>query len=304
MRTLSYGFALLDLVGELAFSAAQLKAHSLTTALSKDFEALLAETRLTLDREIELVAEVSIQGAKVMRADEALNLLTDQISRALLEATGGNRQAPLYQRFFGAERPSELKRPILGPQLEQMRDWVPTLSAATVPALKTLATTLAAAVKEADMAVEAQRQAERELVDFREIATCKALIDKVNAARKAAHGKLSEMVHTQVDANLPSTFAEQFFQRESRWTPPTREELVRSIARNEQLGAKLKQQLKELEEREAAVLKRRQEAEAATLRTDLQAAEKRAAEEQANISTLKSKLDRVSPPAPAPAPPV
>lgn len=298
MRTLPFGFSLFDLVHENAFTAAQTKAHPLTGGLSKEFDDLLAETTKTITRHVELTVAQAVAEAKVMRADEKLNGLVDELSLALREVTDNQRRSPLYQRFFGESRPSEVKRPILGPQLELMRDWLPTLKASPVPGLKALATPLEAAIKEADMAVEAQRKAERELADFAEIGECKALIDQVNAARKSTYGKLAELVHKKPEANLPSDFAEQFFLREARWSAPTAAELERGIARTEQLLTRLKQQKQDLKERQDLLLKRQREAEAEAVRTDLAASQKRAAEEQARAAALSARLGELSPPAP------
>lgn len=301
MRTLPNGFSLFDLVHENAFTAAQTKAHPLTGALAKEFDDLLTETTKTITRHVELTVSQAGAEAKVMRADEKLNGLVDEVSQVLREVTDNQRRSPLYQRFFGEARPSEVKRPILGTQLELMRDWQPTLNASPVPALKALAAPLATAIKEADMAVEAQRKAERELADFTEIGECKALIDQINAARKATYGKLAELVHKKPEANLPSDFAEQFFLREARWSAPTAADLERSITRTEQQLARLKQQKQELKERQELLLKRQREAEAEAVRADLAAAQKRAAEEQARAAALTARLGELasasSPPA-------
>lgn len=298
MRTLSHGFSLFDLVHENAFTAAQTKAHSLTGAFAKEFDDLLAETTKTITRYVQLTVAVAVAEAKVIRADEALNGLVDELNQVLREVTDNQRRSPLYQRFFGDAKPSEVKRPILGTQLELMRDWQPTLNASPVPSLKALAAPLEIAIKDADTAVEAQRKAERELSDFNEIGECKALIDQVNAARKSTYGKLAELVHKKPEANLPSDFAEQFFLREARWSAPTAADLERGIARTEQQLARLKQQKQELKERQELMLKRQREAEAEALRSDLAAAQKRAAEEQARAAALSARLGELTPPAP------
>jgi hypothetical protein len=291
MRTLPYQFPLLDLASELGFTSAQCKAHPLGAALAKDFDDLLATTQKAILKEIDLVVALAAAEAKVARADDALNQLLDQINLVLLGLVGKNREAPLYQRFFGGQRPSDAKRPILGAQLEMMRDWIPTLQAATQPELKGLAAPVEAGVKAADMAVVALRKAEQELADFTEIGDCKDLIDKANAARKAAYGKLAEAVHKNPSLNLPSDFAEQFFARESHFSAPGQKELQARIARAEQQLAKLKQQLAAEDERRAQVEKQRREAEAAALRAEFTAAEETMEEARRRAAAIKSKLE-------------
>ena len=297
MRTLPYGFPLLDLVHELSFSTAQLKAHPLGAPSVKEFEDLLAATQKTLLRQIELVAAQASAEAKVVRADDALNQLLDLVNLTLLNVTDRNRDAPLYQRFFGGQRPSEAKRPILGAQLELMRDWVPTLQAATSPELKALATPLDSAIQSADAAVGALRTAEQQMTDFSEIGECKELIDKSNGTRKATRGKLAEAVHKNPAANLPTDFAEQFFLREVRLGTPNRPELLSRIARQEQQLTRLKQQLAELDERRVQAEKVEREAQAAALRGQVAAIDKRVEDERARAAALRSKLDQLTPPA-------
>ncbi len=169
MRTLPAGFPLLDLVHELSFSTAQLQAQPLGASYAKEFEALLGATHKALLRQLELVTAQAVADAKVVRADDVLNQLVDQLSLTVLGLTGGEREHPLYQRFFGRQRPSEAKRPILGAQLELMRDWEATLLAAPQPELQALGTQLASAVKTADVAVEALRKAEQQRTDFAEL---------------------------------------------------------------------------------------------------------------------------------------
>mgnify|MGYP006888939251 CR=1 FL=1 len=134
--------------------------------------------------------------------------------------SGNNRDTPLYKRLFSDQRPSTIKRPILGAQLELMRDWVSPLSAAIQPALTALAPLLTAAIKAADDAIAAGRTADQQLTDFLEVGDCKALLDKANALRKATYGKLAELVHDKPEAHLPADFADQFFLQESRWSAP------------------------------------------------------------------------------------
>lgn len=295
MRTLPAGFPLIELVHELSFSLAQLKAQPLGAPHVKDFEDLLATTHKTLLRQLELVTETAVADAKVVRADDVLNQLVDQLSLTLLGLLSGDREHPLYQRFFGRIRPSEAKRPILGAQLERMRDWVATLLAATQPELQALGTQLASAVKTADAAVDAQRSADQKLTDFSELGDFPLLLEKVNGVRKLTYGKLGEAVHKNPAMNLPSDFAEQFFVREVRSAAPARSELVAKIARAEQQLAKLQQQLHDHDARQQSLARSARAEEASALREEVALIEKRLTEEQARAQTLKAKLATLTP---------
>jgi hypothetical protein len=301
MRTLPYGFPLLDLIHELTFTSAQLEANALSASFAKAFADLTTEEQKAIARQFELVAGQARTEAKQVQADGALNRLVDQTRAALLTLSDNNRETPLYKRLFGDQRPSAIKRPILGEQLERMRGWVAPLQTATRPELTALAPLLTTAIKAADDAVTAGRTAEQQLTDFLEVGDCKALVDKANALRKATYGKLAELVHSKPEAHLSADFAEQFFLQESRWSAPGRDELVARIARNDRQNERMRQQIKELEEQAALAEKNERAAQADAVRAELAAASKRRAEEQAREAALKTQLDQLtSPSAPAP----
>lgn len=304
MRTLPYGLPLLDLVHELSFTAAQLGAHPLGSGSIKDFEALLSSTHKALARQLELTSALAIAEAKVARADDVLNALLEAVNLTLMQLVARDRSAPLYRRFFGTQRPSEAKRPILGSQLDLMRGWLPVLQAAPQPELKALATPLDAALKAADAALAALSKAEGEHTDFHEIGEVKALLDASNAARKGTHGKLAEAVHKDPAANLPADFADGFFLRDTRWTAPTIKELRTRISRSEALLVRHKAQLAEAEERERLTARHESEAQAAALREEVAAIESRLAEDRARAAALREKLQRLAPSPPAPPLPV
>ena len=147
-----------------------------------------------------------------------LDYLSDGLSKALLIVTKGNRSDRLYKLYYGEKRPSDLKRPTLGPQLETMRGWIPSLLASPHTMLADYGTQLQDKVAVADKAVAAASAAEQKNRAFRTVGERKVLIDDFNALRKATYGKLAEMPHTQPAAKLPASFADRFFRHEA-WTP-------------------------------------------------------------------------------------
>lgn len=302
MRTLPYGLPLLDLVHELTFTTAQLGAHPLGVGLTKDFDVLLVATKKAVAQQLELTSALAIAEAKVVRADDVLNALLESIHLILMQLVGRDRDAPLYRRFFGTQRPSEAKRPILGAQLDLMRGWLPIVQAAPQAELKAQAAPLEAALKAADDALSAMAKAEGEQESFHEIGEVKALIDASNAARKGAHGTLSQAVHKDPAANLPGDFAEGFFLRDTRWTAPTVKELQARVRRSETLLARHKTQLAEAEEHQALVARHENEAQASALREEVAAIESRMAEERTRANALRDKLQRLATPVPPPAP--
>ena len=302
MRTLSYGIPLIDLVHDLTFTHAQLDAEPLTASFAKPFADLSTETKKAVGRQLDLVAAQAVSDAKQIQADGVLNHLVDQIRATLLTLSKNNRDTPLYKRLFGDQAPSSIKRPVLGSQLELMREWLGPLSSATAPELVALAAPLGAAIKAADDAIVAGRTAEQQLTDFLEVGDCKTLVDKANALRKGTFGKLAQLVHDKPEAHLPADFAETFFLRQQHWSAPDRAELLSRIARSEKQGVQLRQQLKELDEQLERDRKSEREAQEGALRTELAATARRRAEEQAREAALQAQIDKLqSPSVPPPA---
>ena len=133
--------------------------------------------------------------------------------------------------------------------------------AALAPELEGLVT----AAKKTVSDVEAAQLA---LQTFRTIGVRKQFIDKCNAQNKTTRGVLDEMPH-KPGAQLPTTFADDFFIHDSREEPedPTIESVTADIA-------DLKQQL----------------AEAEALLVELQAAAKQAAEEEKQDAELEAQI--------------
>jgi hypothetical protein len=290
MRTLNSSCSLQDLAGEVIFSGSLLKANPLTTALAGPFDSLLGLCTKAISRELELTLASALSAARATQADTGLNSWVDLLHRTLLALTHDERDTPLYQSFFGNQKPSVVKRPVLGEQLTLMHEWMGLLERSTVPQLVALKPSLEAALKEGDAAQKAQQSAAADEQHFFELGDCKSLLDQANALRKLTYGKLAELLHAKPEANLPSDFAELFFLRESRWTPQTKARLEKAIARTEQQLARQRQQLADLQAREQLTESARKKAEAAAVRAELAAVEKRAAEEQARVVALKAQL--------------
>jgi len=283
MRTLNSSCSLQDLAGEVIYSGSLLKANPLTTALAGPFDSLLGLCTKAISRELELTLASAVTAARATQADTGLNSWVDLLYRTLLTLTHDDRDTPLYQSFFGNQRPSAVKRPVLGEQLTLMHEWMGLLERTTIPQLVALKPSLEVALKEGDAAQKAQQSAAADEQHFFDLGDCKSLLDQANALRKLTYGKLSELLHTRPEANLPSDFAELFFLRESRWTPQTKAQLEKGIARTEQ-------QLADLLAREQRTESARKQAAAAAVRAELAAVEKRAAEEQARVAALKAQL--------------
>lgn len=208
-----------------------------TSALSADAEAathaaafddfLTKAWQPVADRERALRCGVLRSQAQVAGADRRLDAWLDRFHGSLLISTGHRRDVPQYQRYFGAQPPSLLKRPVLGVQLLTLSGWVPSLKAATDAKLAALGKELEALVLEGQQA-EAGLDAARALVrDFRDVGARKALFDVANALRKSTYGALASYSHQHPEKNLRPDWADGFFRHDWRDRPSPDIEHVR-----------------------------------------------------------------------------
>ncbi|HWN67462.1 MAG TPA: hypothetical protein VNM90_07460, partial [Haliangium sp.] len=163
----------------------------------------------------------------------------------------------------------KLTRPVLGAQLAVMRTWVTSLtSAESSPALQAYGQQLAACVADADAAVRALAEAERQRADFA-IGERKTFIDRLNGHRQVLHGQLAELPHSRPAWNLSSDFAHRFFLRDPG---PRKPSIAEQEATLQRLRAKVRKHeatLAGLREEEESKARMRDEAEVARAEEEL-----------------------------------
>ena len=292
MRTIPYSFNSMELVRECVFTLGRLKAHSLTTSMAKDFEDLQASGHKVWTKEMELTTQLALAEAKMLGVDARLDSLLLAITHTLLIAVNNDREAPLYVRIFGSQRPSDVRKPVLGEQLLLMKTWIPILSGSGVSSLKAYETDLTKLVAEGEQAQNEHIKAEEALESFSRIGDFKLWVDSLNALRKVTFGKLSELVHKHPESNLGSEFAESFFLRDRRNEKPSLARIERTIqSLHEQLERQQTLRKEMLAHKEASE-KVRVEAEAKQMQHELDALEKAMTEQKAKADELKKKLHK------------
>ena len=170
--------------------------------LTDETLAILAPVCSALDRALRAelavlaVTEQHLKDAKIEASaqidalDLRLDPVVDRLSNALLDRTNQNRDAELYQRYFGSKRPHEVKKPVLGVELTIVRDFLSSLLSSTDAGLKAIGQELEKLVAAATKAETAYGDADSKLRDFRKVGERKAFIDKVNHTRQLTHGEL------------------------------------------------------------------------------------------------------------------
>ncbi|MFO0761903.1 MAG: hypothetical protein U0359_36020 [Byssovorax sp.] len=291
--------SLATVLEENTITLARLKANPLTADMAQDFTSFYNAWTKVNAQEINLRVAVVTALAEVAVVDETLDPLVDALAAAVLVITKNDRKAPLYQLYFGTKRPSELKRPVLGAELETVRGFIPSLVGSSNSSLVNVGNQIADVVNLADLAVAKLALAEQMNRDFRAIGERKALIDQFNAVRKVTYGKLSEMPHALPDEHLPATFAEQFFRHDKSRSngsgKPLDTEDIEAIIKAKEAELKaLQDELIKAQQKEAAEAAAKQKAEIDADKAALEEAEKEAAEAAAKVQALKNKLAQPS----------
>jgi hypothetical protein len=288
-RILAIDTPIQELIDEIFHTGACLRAHPFLTAQAAQFDELRAGWARIHQLELDLIREQREAEARAMALDHVLDFLCMAIAGTLLVEVGGDREAPLYRRYFGAIPPSKLKRPVLGQQLKVMREWPPSLAdPQSSPTLQAYGRLLAERVPEADAAARTLAAAEGRRADF-VLGPRKAFVDELNGVRQVLHGQLAEMPHRRPELNLGRDFAYHFFLRDTR-------NRKRSIAELEQLvereRARLRKHEAELARRlaeEEAAARQRAAAELSEAERALAAADEARATAAARLASLRTR---------------
>ncbi|TKC98535.1 hypothetical protein [Polyangium fumosum] len=188
------------------FMASRVRRNPHTLAFVAEVDAFEPRIEAAIAEERNLLAAEASAAAAVQFADHDLD---DSVDFVWANVEKGSL---LAQRLFGDLRPSELKRPTLGGQLDIMKTWPEALVEADKAVLKDHAPVVAARAQAGAMAAEEKKSATQKLVDFRTIGTRVKLNQDHNGLRKSLHGKLGEVQHAH---KLGAGWAESFFLQES-----------------------------------------------------------------------------------------
>ncbi len=202
-------------------------------------------------------AQLEAQG-DVTIADEALDARVDAVDNDLRTVVKGDREDPRY-RVYIAEGASDLKRPVLGDELETLRDWQRTLATEEDATLRKHHKGLSAEITAADAALEARAAADQKNAVFRATGVYAKYVQKVVATRDRIWAELEGRRTKSVNEGLPRDWANRFFrpkpqaalseaERAARAAERAREKQAREEAarKRKELTEKLRETKKEL----------------------------------------------------------
>jgi len=290
LRTFDTEDAPLALREEIAYSRDRCENHPLATKHVPVFAALLDEWQAVFSKFLALQDKIARAEARVDACDDELDPFVDEVAAALLLGNN-NRDSEEFRSYFGSKQPHEIKRPVLGDELELVRSWIPSLKASTNSLLVALGTRGEALVAKADDASHSLGAANQEFRTFRLVGDYSQFVDKLNANRKNVYGELGQAAHSPEGKGLPGDFAESFFRHERRRNKKLTIDGVRArIAALEAELGKQQATLKELEAKSVAEEQAAQERQA--LEAELAQAEQARAELEKKTANLKAKLKK------------
>jgi hypothetical protein len=257
-RIIPYRVGLFSLLREIDYTSSQMSQEPLAAPHMPTFQALRGEWQVVLLEEVSILGELSAMQATVSRADRGLDAFAGRASRTVDDHTSDATRRQLRSALFKNKPLSRFRRPVLAGQLTAMADWSDTLAQCGVPALVALAPEVGPLIEAGRDAQQQRARAQQRNRDFRDVGTRKQFIDKVNAARKEAHGALGKLPFE--NPSLPRDFADAFFYTEPpRDEEETIDEVRTSIEEFEAQLAERRMLLAKLEEEAAAVAQAEQD---------------------------------------------
>lgn len=293
-RTLTVDDSLGDIEAYLENLLVFLLACSLTKALAPPVEHRLDELAALRPTLAKLQRAVASQEAAVLFVDDRLNVLLDDTKKEALAHAGNDYTAPLYKQLFGGQSPSELRRFLLGEQLETQRLWPAILAPIANPKLQDLGAQNAKTVAEADQILAALEQAKAALGAF-EQGSLQAFVDACNTTLAAVFGKILEISRDPASGPLPADFVDRFFVRDTSSRAPRLEELDRAIQRLGDRLAKLTAQRDEIKANQVKARKTKLKTEIAAKQARLAAAKQAAEQAAAEMAALEAALAKEEP---------
>lgn len=278
-----------DIDVEFAHTCFFALACPLTTGLAAPIAALRADLTGVRALQAQCTDAVQAQEANALFIDDEGNAIVDAVKIAVLAEVKGDYQAALYKQLFIDKSPTQLKKPVLGPQLEQMRVWPAILASTSSPALHALGLRTAKFIALGDAANAALASAQTKLDTFLS-GPRSAYVDKVNAARKLTYGKLAELAHSQPAGTLPAGFPERFFLHDTSGRAVSTTEVERTIDRLEKKLTRHQGVLAELNQKQASAQKSKHDAALADKQGKLAAAQKKAADAASELAALEAEV--------------
>lgn len=214
-RKLNRAMSLLELRREIVWSQGACESDPIARPHAVRFDQLLEVWWPTYFAALALEDAVLRAGLAITCIDERCDQHVDAFNLALLVVVNQDRRSPHYTLYFN-DKPSRIKRPVLGEELETLRGWLPLLARETEPRLQPFHAVFAQDVADADAALAARMDAEETLRHSRVAGPIARFFDRVERVRDDVYGQIDQYRLQHPELGLPRNVAGQFFLK----TPP------------------------------------------------------------------------------------
>ena len=205
-----------ELLRENTEPLVNLEADDLVMDLAPPFAQLQDEILASMAEEAQLILAVARAEARGRRIDGKIDILVDELKYALLILTNNDTSAEPYTHYFKEKQPAEVKEPVLGEELDTVAAWIPSLKGSVHVSLKAIGAKFEPLVAAGQASTKEISDASQALVAFYEVGGRHTLVQKMNAERKFAHGKLGQLIHDKPALGLPVSFPDSFFLHDTR----------------------------------------------------------------------------------------
>jgi len=251
-----------------AYTQGELVSHPLSLPFLPQFEAFQTKATATSTARLTLLVNIGKANGYVAAADDDIDTFLDKLDLTVK----GLQEKDVLHPFYFPKPLHQMKRPVLGTELEAAKAILEKLNKAPQPALAALAPELATLIATADKRVEELLAAEQALKSFDVVGEKKTLIDDYNLLRQTVYGQLAAMPHSATGKGLPSNFADRFFRHLTRKDISGAANLEEAKARVDALKQELMEAEGHLAAAEAAA-KAKEEAKKAQAEADAKAEE-------------------------------
>jgi hypothetical protein len=252
-RKLDRSSSMSELRREIVWSQAACEGDPIARPQAQRFGQLLEEWQPTFFNTVQYEDGLLRAEQAASRINDRCDDHIDEFHLAVLTVTGEDRSAPHYTLYF-QEPPSRIKRLVLDPKREMLRDWLPILGREEDPRLKPFHAKFTQDVADADAALKARTAADKALRHSREVGEVSQLYDRVEQVRDDVYGLLDQHRAQHPELALPRNFASRFFLK----APPRKLTEEQRQAKAEAKARERAEKAAKLEARRAAQEKFRQ----------------------------------------------
>ena len=245
-----------DILEDTVHTRTTLKADPLTASLAVPFDGLVTNHKQVVGDRIDLEVTLFQCVATAYYLDVRLDAFTDKLVKTLTELVGEDRSSADWVVFFQKSDLYTFKRPILGAQLDKMKQWPSALLLSPYPAIKDLAGELTPLLTAGEAAVQATQAAQQALTNFDNVGAFRQYVDSSNAARTTAYAALLQLPQQNPSLQLPADYAERFFlhdtSRRGAGKPRSSADIEAELTSAKARVTKLETDLKDAQAREEA----------------------------------------------------